>query len=290
MADFERLLDETSRTFALAIRLLPEPTRRDVTLAYLLFRLADTLEDGLARPKAQRKAALVDLARLLRNKNAVRSEIQISVDLSAAVTESPACSELVAQQGELLAAIDRSEPAVREMILTHAAKTAEQMAGFLAQATESGQLQLRTLDELRAYCYAVAGIVGELLTELFLYRSPTLGHVARELRSEAPFFGEGLQLVNILRDAEDDARDRRSYLPPEVDRQQLFQLAAADLAAADRYTATLLEANAPPGVVRFTKLPVVLARATLQAVEREGPGIKLDRQRVLRILQEVRGT
>ena len=41
-----QMLTETSRTFALAIPLLPEPTRGDVTIAYLLFRIADTFEDA----------------------------------------------------------------------------------------------------------------------------------------------------------------------------------------------------------------------------------------------------
>ncbi len=42
-ADLDTLLAETSRTFALAIPLLPEPTRHEVGVAYLLFRVADTL-------------------------------------------------------------------------------------------------------------------------------------------------------------------------------------------------------------------------------------------------------
>ena len=41
-ADIDRLLVRTSRTFALAIPLLPEPLRREVGVAYLLFRIADT--------------------------------------------------------------------------------------------------------------------------------------------------------------------------------------------------------------------------------------------------------
>jgi len=40
------LLQKTSRTFALAIPLLPEPTRTAVGAAYLLFRVADTFEDA----------------------------------------------------------------------------------------------------------------------------------------------------------------------------------------------------------------------------------------------------
>ena len=45
-ARLDELLLKTSRTFALSIPVLPEPTRREVTVAYLLFRVADTLEDA----------------------------------------------------------------------------------------------------------------------------------------------------------------------------------------------------------------------------------------------------
>src|SRR4051812_37988052 len=45
-ADIDRLLLRTSRTFALAIPELPEPLRREVGVAYLLFRIADTFEDA----------------------------------------------------------------------------------------------------------------------------------------------------------------------------------------------------------------------------------------------------
>ncbi len=42
--NLDDLLFKTSRTFALAIPLLPEPTGRAVSVAYLLFRIADTLK------------------------------------------------------------------------------------------------------------------------------------------------------------------------------------------------------------------------------------------------------
>src|SRR4029077_7884562 len=58
MADLERLLIAPSRTFALAIPLLPEPTRLEVTLSYLLFRVADTFEDAASWPRSLRIEAL----------------------------------------------------------------------------------------------------------------------------------------------------------------------------------------------------------------------------------------
>ena len=42
----EDLLVKTSRTFALSIPPLPEPLRSEVTIAYLLFRIADTDGNG----------------------------------------------------------------------------------------------------------------------------------------------------------------------------------------------------------------------------------------------------
>src|SRR6516165_2086669 len=46
MSEIEDLLQKTSRTFALTIPFLPQPTRSEVELAYLLFRVIDTFEDA----------------------------------------------------------------------------------------------------------------------------------------------------------------------------------------------------------------------------------------------------
>ena len=48
------LLIKTSRTFALNIPLLPSPLVEAVTLGYLLFRNADTIEDAYLWPKERR--------------------------------------------------------------------------------------------------------------------------------------------------------------------------------------------------------------------------------------------
>ncbi|MCB1057030.1 MAG: hypothetical protein KDD11_16130, partial [Acidobacteria bacterium] len=61
MVDLQDLLIKTSRTFALSIPLLPEPTCSEVRLAYLLFRIADTFEDSTAWSKERRIRALDDL-------------------------------------------------------------------------------------------------------------------------------------------------------------------------------------------------------------------------------------
>src|SRR5207244_6985647 len=65
MASLEDLLEKTSRTFALSIPVLPEPTKRQVMIAYLLFRIADTFEDASHWPPQLRVEALREFQQLL---------------------------------------------------------------------------------------------------------------------------------------------------------------------------------------------------------------------------------
>jgi phytoene synthase len=66
----------------------------------------------------------------------------------------------------------------------------------------------RTWEELRLYCRRVASAVGLLCIEIFGHRNPRSRDYAVEL-------GLALQLTNILRDVEADARRGRIYLPGE---------------------------------------------------------------------------
>jgi farnesyl-diphosphate farnesyltransferase len=152
---------------------------------------------------------------------------------------------------------------------------------------DDGELRLRDVQDLQAYCYVVAGIVGELLTELFLRERPGLAPAAGRLRERARSFGEGLQLVNILKDSASDAVQGRIYLPDGVDRADVLALARRNLETAAEYVHTLQEAGAERGVVAFTALPVRLAHATLDRVEAAGPGSKLTRHEVYAILQSL---
>ncbi|MEO1513170.1 MAG: squalene/phytoene synthase family protein, partial [Planctomycetota bacterium] len=57
-AQLDALLQGSSRTFALSIPLMPEPVRRQTTIAYLLFRIADTFEDEPAWSTEEKLAGL----------------------------------------------------------------------------------------------------------------------------------------------------------------------------------------------------------------------------------------
>ncbi len=161
------------------------------------------------------------------------------------------------------------------------------MADFVGRQDAAGAIVLEDLDDLRRYAYAVAGIVGELLTTLFVANDPALAaaEVRARLDAEAVLFGEGLQLVNILKDAPADAREGRAYLPRSVERATVVDLARSDLVHAERYVEALAAAGASPRTVAFCELPLRLAVATLDRLDAGAP--KLTREEVVRIFAEV---
>lgn len=290
MADLEDLLIRTSRTFALSIPLLPEPTRREVTLAYLLFRVADTFEDATGWHRARRIAALERFADLLAA-HAPDATAEASHEWAEEVPCSqPGYRELLADLPAVLDDFFQLSPGAVDTIRRHTLRTISGMAGYVGRTTEGGELALADLADLKTYCYTVAGIVGELLTELFLLERPVLAASAAPLREKSAQFGEGLQLVNILKDSASDAAEGRRYLPPGIERAAVLALARRDLEAAGEYVEELQRGGAERGIVAFSALPVHLAHATLDRVESRGPGSKLSRPEVWAIVQHVHRT
>jgi len=287
MPDLDDLLEKTSRTFALSIPLLPEPTRREVTIAYLLFRIADTFEDSATWSRRERIAALETFCELLEERDPEAWRRHADDWAARTPIEHEGYQELMREVPFVLDAFFELAASARERVRHHTRRTSERMAAFVARTGDDGELRLGGLEDLRDYCYAVAGIVGELCTDLFLLDRPELDAVAEELRGHARYFGEGLQLVNILKDAAFDAEEGRSYLPPGVDRETVFELARSDLGRASAYTLALQRAEADRGIVAFNALPVLLAYATLDKVEREGPGSKVSREEVYRLVEQM---
>ena len=81
----------------------------------------------------------------------------------------------------------------------------------LADIIEGMQMDLQQaryggFEELKLYCYRVAGVVGRLITRILGFRRP-------ETLAYADKMGLALQLTNIIRDVGEDARNGRIYLP-----------------------------------------------------------------------------
>jgi len=68
--------------------------------------------------------------------------------------------------------------------------------------------RLQTFDELYAYCYHVASVVGLTIIHIFGFDAPEAIGLAEKC-------GVAFQLTNILRDVREDAEKNRVYLPAE---------------------------------------------------------------------------
>jgi farnesyl-diphosphate farnesyltransferase len=285
----QTLLQKTSRTFALTIPLLPEPLRTEISVAYLLFRIVDTFEDATRWDGPRRAHTLNEFVRLIEQDGQSTALQEMTEQwLRDPPVDHAGYRELLAATPRVLDWCRALRPAARDQLLTHVARCARGMAEVVLRADGQGSLALVTLQDLRDYCYVVAGIVGEMLTELFILQCPTLNAAGEGLRARAVEFGEALQLVNILKDAGSDATEGRVYLPRQASLAEVFTLARADLRRAVEYTELLRTSGGARGLVAFNALNTRLAIATLHVVRTaKTPGAKLSRPQVVALTAEV---
>ena len=307
LAEAERfakaILPGVSRTFALSIRLLPGALGRAVLTAYLLCRIADTVEDDHAMTP-ERKGELLDaLVRALDAPDDAERYPAVATEL---VAGDATHVELV-RRSDLVFVLYRSLPEGSRLRVRH--WVAEMAAGMkkFAQRYPRG-IRIGTLEEYREYCYYVAGTVGHMLTDLWHEHTRAIGVAEyRMLWKRCRAFGEALQTVNILKDiAWDATRENAIYIPEEALRQrggshatllspefaaashavveEFIQLAWRDLDQALEYFVSI--PRRAVSVRAFCVLPLLFAYATLRelghsrAMLRTGETVKISRGEV----------
>ncbi len=87
------------------------------------------------------------------------------------------------------------------------------MPRFQFNASLQGLARSSDLDD---YCYYVAGVVGEMLTDLFCDYSADIAGRRPALNALAASFAQGLQMTNILKDVWEDRSRGACWLPQEV--------------------------------------------------------------------------
>ncbi|MBA3413657.1 MAG: squalene/phytoene synthase family protein [Chloroflexia bacterium] len=187
-----RVVREHGKTFYFASQFLPLERRRAIHAAYAFCRIADDIVD---------RAPATGLAVAARDLDAWEAELDAPLH--------PVAVAFAAARAEYAI----PDQAARDL-----------MAGVRMDLAPE---PYATWDDLRLYCYRVAGTVG-------LISAPILGCVDGARLANAVDLGIAMQLTNILRDVGEDARMGRLYLP------------LADLAAFDVNPAATL-AGRPSG-------------------------------------------
>ncbi len=283
MKTLRDLLVRSSRTFAVGIELLPRPLREEVTVAYLLLRISDYLEDNQELTDEDKVRLLTDWERVLAGNG---SRTALLAELAQAREKTP--DALVARAGGIvLEGLDRLAPIAREIV---ARRVRESTLG-MARWTRVGPV-FDTESDLDDYMHEVAGRVGHLLTELFALRMPELESKRDSMMALGREFGLALQTVNVIRGLHED-RDRgwfyvpASFLPDAGMRgKELFEpenreaaMGALErlVAKADRHLAAArayirLIPRRRHRVRLFCLLPLLFAARTL-AISRANPDV-----------------
>jgi farnesyl-diphosphate farnesyltransferase len=297
----ERILPHVSRTFALTIPQLPPRLRIAVSNAYLLCRIADTIEDQTSSSDTVTLGLLHRFVAVLRGHEEAG---RLSRDLLPRLSEQtlPAERDLIANMGRIVgltAALDASQRNAIERCLE---LMCDGMHAFQRIASVDGLARVRDLDD---YCYYVAGVVGQMLTELFCTYSPAINRQRLRLEELSVSFAQGLQMTNILKDVWEDRERGSCWLPQEVFTQhgvqlgplraqqqppgfdagmrELVGIAHAHLRNALSFT--LLIPPEEPGIRRFCLWALGLAVLTLRKIQRTpgfsaGTQVKISRSAV----------
>ena len=214
------ILGGVSRTFALTIPELPEVLRDVVGNAYLLCRITDCIEDEPAlTPREKQRFAdrFVDVVEGRGNATAFGAELAAALSSSTPPEE----RDLVANTPRVIG-ITRGFGDVQRRSVSRCIRImASGMSEFQQLDTSAGLKNLRELDR---YCYVVAGVVGEMLTELFCDYSNEIKKRRDELLPLAISFGQGLQMTNILKDVWEDLGRGACWLPRDIFRDAGFDL------------------------------------------------------------------
>ncbi|MBK9209090.1 MAG: squalene/phytoene synthase family protein [Anaerolineales bacterium] len=213
------LLRITSRTFAIGIERLPRILCDATTIAYLLLRVSDYLEDN-EEMEAGEKVILLNLwINILREEKTIEA---LTSQLTNADTNNP--DAIVAQHSkEILLHLHSLPYAVQEIIIHHVINSTQGMARW----TKLGP-NVNDEKDLDDYMFEVAGRVGYLITQLFAWYSITIRRKENEIMPLAREFGLGLQTVNVIRGIREDFDRGWVYIPKKfimdmgLTKEQLF--------------------------------------------------------------------
>jgi farnesyl-diphosphate farnesyltransferase len=297
----DQILPHVSRTFALTIPQLPTRLKVAVTNAYLLCRIADTIEDEPALSPADTLALLERFKAVVAGHEeaaALAADVAQRLSGRTLVTE----RDLIVNMARVLHVTASLSPPQRAAIQRCVDLMCYGMPRFQSTTSLEGLSRRSDLDE---YCYYVAGVVGDMLTELFCEYSPIIAKNRPHLQSLAVSFAQGLQMTNILKDVWEDRSRGACWLPREVfvahqvdlarlspetagpgfdaGMRDLIGVAHAHLRNALDYT--LFIPAAETGIRRFCLWAIGLAVLTLQKIHNNpgftaGSQVKISRSAV----------
>ncbi|MFD1953828.1 squalene/phytoene synthase family protein [Paenibacillus thailandensis] len=257
--DAMTMLQQTSRTFFIPISRLEQGLKEAVSAAYLCMRAIDEIEDHEQLPDSLKTSLLHGVHDAVK-KPYLLDEVRKLLG--------PHQDVLPAVSFRLPDWVQLCPPSIVGTVLEYTSRMAKQMAEWV-----ENKWQIHTEDDLDRYTYSVAGMVGEMLSDLWRWYDDTDSD-----RAKAVAFGRGLQAVNIMRNRKEDLERGVDFYPTGWGNKEMLAYTRRNLRLADEYTKELKKGPAK----EFCKIPLALAHATANLIAVGGN--KLTREMVHKIV------
>lgn len=258
------MLLATSRTFFIPINRLPMGLKEAVTSAYLCMRAIDEIEDHPQLSSESKMNLLRSISMILKKPFNDDELMDVFHPYKALLPD------VTMRMGDWIKLCPSS---IQSNIASATVEMAEGMADWVSK-----EWRIHTEEDLDQYTFTVAGLVGLLLTEIWMWYDAT--ETDRDL---AVAFGRGLQAVNILRNRDEDLSRGVDFFPDGWTEKEMFLYARRNLALADAYT----ESIKPGPILDFCKIPLTLAHGTLDALS--AGETKLSRTAVTELVRKATG-
>jgi phytoene/squalene synthetase len=214
-------MDKVSRSFAVVVASVEQPLRAYLSIAYLLCRVVDNIED-CHHSTTWKKQRYLDYEQML---NAPTQATSILI-----AWEAEAWHGLTENEKRLMGTTDglplwRSYaglPSSSRSIIGYWTLAMAQGMSKLGESDEStnfmdiqGVQVLEREVDYNQYCYIVAGTVGHMATELVIDYYQLDQTIAGKLQDTSEACGRALQKTNIIKDYTRDLERGVCYLPAE---------------------------------------------------------------------------
>lgn len=212
---YQNHLDGVSRSFAFCIKKLDSPYRHWISLSYLLCRVLDTVEDSIWNDSGLQDSQYAEFNSFMDKLPTREATLAWAARFPESIPETE--KKLLKDSFEFFNDLHGMPENARKIIQNTVGKMFRGMRYYSTRST-GGSLRLKDLADANRYCYFVAGVVGELLSQLYVVYRPDF-NPGQKFHTDALHFGLFLQKVNLLKDQRSDEREGR-YLVP--DRQILL--------------------------------------------------------------------
>lgn len=286
------------------MKVLPREMREPVSLGYLLARASDTIADTTSVSRELRLELLDAFRQQLAGKGEGRAGFPERLKTNFAPHQQHAGEKRLLEQLpdclEWLQQADRANQHLVIKVLGHITNGQVWDVQHFGASDQQHPGFVETAEDLEQYTYWVAGSVGEFWTEVGYcnYGRDFSQEASSEMREMGRKYGQGLQLVNVLRDLGEDLRNGRCYLPKDeltgsgwdgeggmpptdilMEVSGKWRKQCREWIGAGRQYVGHLQSRR----VRFaTVLPLLIAERTVELLEQAGPRVLDKKMKVSR--------